>query len=145
MATSFIMGLSAGHRRREDRRNRTDVLAVALNAGLIFAFVWAVPWTWLLHCTPAILGLIGDAAVITGRSVPSNPTVECLESMQHSEASNGTNRPQLYMRTLIVSHITNLFLNWVLIYGNFGAPEGVLGAAWRAPSQHTWPLQCVPS
>ena len=42
---------------------------------------------------------------------------------------NGINQPKLYMGTLIVSHATNLFLNWVLIYGNLGAPAmGTLGA-----------------
>ena len=138
MATSFIMGLSAGVQAIAAQRlgeNRTDVLAVALNAGLIFAFVWAVPWTWLLHwASPAIFGfLIGDAAVI-GEGVPYLQ-IRLLSAFGVGINAafrgfwNGTNRPQLYMRTLIVSHITNLFLNWVLIYGNLGAPElGVLGA-----------------
>ena len=41
---------------------------------------------------------------------------------------NGINQPVLH-GTLIVSHVTNLFLNWVLIYGNLGAPAlGTLGA-----------------
>ena len=46
MAVSFIMGLSAGVQAIAARRlgeDRHDILAVALNAGLVLAFVWAVP------------------------------------------------------------------------------------------------------
>jgi putative MATE family efflux protein len=43
---------------------------------------------------------------------------------------NGVNLSHLYMRTLIVMHITNAVLNYVLIFGAFGFPEmGVQGAA----------------
>ena len=35
----------------------------------------------------------------------------------------------VYLRTLLIMHALNIFLNWVLIFGNLGAPEmGVLGA-----------------
>lgn len=35
----------------------------------------------------------------------------------------------VYLKTLIIMHSLNIFLNWVLIYGNLGAPEmGVYGA-----------------
>ena len=33
---------------------------------------------------------------------------------------NGVNLSKVYMRTLIVMHLSNIFLNWVLIYGNLG-------------------------
>jgi putative MATE family efflux protein len=36
----------------------------------------------------------------------------------------------LYLRTILVMHALNIFLNWVLIFGNLGAPKmGVSGAA----------------
>jgi putative MATE family efflux protein len=42
---------------------------------------------------------------------------------------NGVNLSRLYMRTLVVMHAANIFLNWVLIYGNLGAPRlGATGA-----------------
>lgn len=35
----------------------------------------------------------------------------------------------VYLRTLLIMHAINIFLNWVLIFGNLGAPElGVFGA-----------------
>ena len=43
---------------------------------------------------------------------------------------NGIGRSRTYMSTLIVIHALNIFLNWVFIYGNLGAPVlGVRGAA----------------
>jgi putative MATE family efflux protein len=36
---------------------------------------------------------------------------------------------RVYLQTLVIMHIINIFLNWVLIFGNLGAPElGVFGA-----------------
>ena len=35
----------------------------------------------------------------------------------------------IYLKTLLIMHAINIFLNWVLIFGNLGAPElGVYGA-----------------
>ena len=42
---------------------------------------------------------------------------------------NGVGLTMVYMRIIIVMHALNIFLNWVLIYGNLGAPAmGVTGA-----------------
>ena len=42
---------------------------------------------------------------------------------------NAIDKSILYMRTLISMHAVNIFLNWVLIFGNLGAPElGAMGA-----------------
>jgi MATE family multidrug resistance protein len=138
MATSFIMGLSAGVQAVSSRRlgeGKRDVLAVALNAGLIFAFIWAIPWTALLHWgAPAIFSILIDDPAVAAEGVPYFQA-RLLSALAVGINSafrgywNGINLPKLYMRTLMVSHITNLFLNWVLIFGNLGAPEmGTLGA-----------------
>ncbi|NIV76136.1 MAG: MATE family efflux transporter, partial [Gammaproteobacteria bacterium] len=42
---------------------------------------------------------------------------------------NAVERPRLYVCTLLLIHATNIFLNWVLIFGNLGAPAlGATGA-----------------
>jgi MATE family multidrug resistance protein len=138
MAVSFIMGLSAGVQAIAARRlgeNRHDVLAVALNAGLVLAFVWAIPWTALFHgLAPQLFGFLVDDPAVAAQAVPYFQ-VRLLAALgvginfAFRGYWNGINQPKLYMSTLIVSHAANLFLNWVLIYGNLGAPAlGTLGA-----------------
>ena len=138
MAVSFIMGLSAGVQAIAARRlgeNKHDVLAVALNAGLVLAFVWAIPWTAMLHgLAPQFFSVLVDDTAVAAQAVPYFQ-VRLLAALgvginfAFRGYWNGINQPKLYMGTLILSHVTNLFLNWVLIYGNLGAPAlGTLGA-----------------
>jgi MATE family multidrug resistance protein len=138
MAISFIMGLSSGVQAIAARRmgeGRSEILAVALNAGLVLAIVWAIPWTALLHSLAyEMFGvLISDPAVIA-EGVPYF-RIRVLGALgvginfAFRGYWNGINLPKLYMGTLFVSHLTNLFLNWVFIFGNLGAPEmGTYGA-----------------
>ena len=139
MAISFIMGLSAGVQAIAARRlgeGRHDILAVALNAGLILAVIWAIPWTaLLLNWAPELFELLLDDKAVVAEAVPYF-RVRCLAALgvginfAFRGYWNGINLPKLYMSTLIVAHITNLFLNWVLIFGNLGAPAmGTVGAA----------------
>ena len=138
MAVSFIMGLSAGVQAIAARRlgeDKHDILAVALNAGLVLALIWAIPWTALLHgLAPQLFTFLVDDPAVAAQAVPYFQ-VRLLGALgvginfAFRGYWNGINQPKLYMSTLIVSHVSNLFLNWVLIYGNLGAPAlGTLGA-----------------
>ncbi|MCW5753978.1 MAG: MATE family efflux transporter [Phycisphaeraceae bacterium] len=43
----------------------------------------------------------------------------------------GMHRPQIVMVAAFAGNVCNVFVNWVLIFGNLGAPElGLAGAAW---------------
>lgn len=45
----------------------------------------------------------------------------------------GLGNTQLHMRMSLLAMVANVFLNWVLIYGNLGLPAlGVAGAAWAS-------------
>lgn len=138
MAISFIMGLSAGVQAIAARRlgeDKHDILAIALNTGLVLAVAWAIPWTALLHhLAPELFALLVDDPAVVAEGVPyfQARLLGALGvgiNFAFRGYWNGINRPKLYMGTLIVSHLTNLFLNWVLIFGHLGAPEmGTLGA-----------------
>ncbi len=139
MAISLIMGLSAGVQAIAARRfgeGKHDALATALNAGLIIAIVWAIPWMAALHAwAPDLFGLLLDDTSVVAEAVPYF-RIRCLAALgvgfnfAFRGYWNGINQPKLYMSTLVVAHITNLFLNWVFIFGNLGAPEmGTSGAA----------------
>lgn len=138
MAIAIIMGLSAGVQAIVARRmgeGASSTLAVALNAGLVLAFVAMVPWTALIHWLAApLFGALVDDPLVVAEGVPyfQARIIGALGvgiNFAFRGFWNGINLPKLYMGTLIVSHTTNLFLNWVLIFGNLGAPEmGTLGA-----------------
>lgn len=43
----------------------------------------------------------------------------------------GMHRPGIVLVSAVAGNLVNVFINWLLIYGNWGAPElGVAGAAW---------------
>jgi MATE family multidrug resistance protein len=139
MAIALIMGLSAGVQAIVARRmgeGRTDTLAVALNAGLVIAFVVMIPWTALIHSfAHPLFGLLVDDPAVVAEGVPYFKArilgaVGVGINFAFRGYWNGINQPKLYMGTLVVSHAVNLLLNWVLIFGNLGAPAlGTEGAA----------------
>ncbi len=101
------------------------MLAVAIGLPLGYTLAEAAPWFFSL--------LTDDAAVSSGGSrylairlmgmgaVAAN---YCFRGFY-----NGIGRSMVYMSTLIVIHASNIFLNWVFIYGNLGSRAmGVEGA-----------------
>ena len=138
MAIAFIIGLSAGVQALAARRlgeERHSETAVPLNGGLTLALMIGVPLCFILwHATPwAFKFLTGDPAV-------AELGVPYLQVRLLSMVAVGMNfsfrgywsaihMTGIYLRTIVVMHIINIFLNWVLIFGNLGAPElGVFGA-----------------
>ena len=134
--SAFILGLSAGVQAMAARRvgeGRSGETAIPLNGGLLLALGLAVPWSAVLitfaHDYFPIL--TSDVAVVEQGVPYLRARLVAMFAMGMNFAFRGywnaVDKSILYMRTLIFMHVVNIFLNWVLIFGNLGAP--VLGAA----------------
>lgn len=134
-ASAFILGLGAGVQAVSARRlgeGRADETAIPLNGGLIAAIAAAVPWSLALFVlAPVLFPLLVDDAAVVADGVPyvqARFLGMAAAAMNFSFRGfwNATDRSGLYMRTLVVMHVSNVALNWLLIYGNLGFPR--LGA-----------------
>ena len=138
LAISFIIGLSAGVQALAARRlgeERHTETAVPLNGGLMLAVLIGLPLCALLYMAiPATYSYLSDDPAVVAQGVPY------LQARILSMVAVGMNfsfrgywsaihMTGVYLRTLLIMHACNIFLNWVLIFGNLGAPElGVFGA-----------------
>jgi len=138
LLSAFILGLSAGVQAMAARRvgqGRRHETAIPLNGGLLLAVVVAVPWSAsLIALAPEYFPwLTGDPAVVEQGVPYLRARLFAMFAMGMNFAFRGywnaVDKSILYMRTLISMHVINIFLNWVLIFGNLGAPElGATGA-----------------
>jgi putative MATE family efflux protein len=139
MATAFITGLSSGVQAMAARRlgeGQTDKTAIPLNGGLLLAIAMAIPLTGLLFfATPSLFPFLMSEPAVIAVGVPY-VQVRMLGiaatgvNFVFRGYWNGVNLSKLYMQTLVLMHITNIILNYILIFGKFGAPTlGATGAA----------------
>jgi len=138
MAIAVILGLSTGVQAMASRRvgeGRDSETAIPLDGGLLLALVIGLPLSLLLMAwAPEIFAFLNDdpEVVVLG--------ADYLEIRLLAMVGVGMNfsfrgywsavrMTRLYMGTLVTMHVVNVFLNWVLIFGNLGAPAlGVYGA-----------------
>jgi len=135
LLTAFILGLSAGVQAIASRRvgeGRDDETAVPLNGGLLLAVLVGVPLSiGLIFGAPFYFPWLTDDAAVVAEGVPylqARLVAMAAMGINYSFRGywNAIDRSMLYMSTLIVMHAVNIALNWVLIFGNLGAPA--LGA-----------------
>lgn len=138
LCSAFILGLGAGVQAMAARRvgeGRRDQVAVPLNGGLLLAAGMAIPWSVALIFSADVFfpWVSADPAVVAEGVPYLQARLVAMTAMGMNYAFRGfwnaTDRSKLYMRTLMTMHVINIFLNWVLIFGNLGAPAlGATGA-----------------
>lgn len=139
LAMAFITGLATGVQAMAARRKGEDRLtemAVPLNGGLIQAVILGVPMSIaVIYFAPQFFPVLVDDPAVYELGIPYlRIRLIGLTAIAMNFAFrgywNGVNLSRLYMRTLVIMHVTNVTLNWLLIYGHLGFPElGVEGAA----------------
>ena len=138
MAISFIIGLSAGVQALAARRlgeGRTTETAIPLNGGLILALIIGIPLCIILVLfTPTAFTFLTDDPAVQELGTPYlQVRIFGMMAVGMNFSFRGywsaIHMTGVYLRTLLIMHAINIFLNWVLIFGNLGAPElGVFGA-----------------
>jgi multidrug resistance protein, MATE family len=138
MFMALLLGISVGVQTTAARRKGAgalDEMAVPLNGGLLIMLCVAPPLSALLYWgVPAIYPYLNSDPEVIAQGVPYlQARVLAILFVGANFAFRGywnaVDLPRLYMGTLIVMHASNIFLNWVLIFGNLGAPAlGTQGA-----------------
>ena len=135
----FIFGVQSGAsvlisqywgKQEMDSINR--VLGVAMWVALMVSSLFAavllicpVEFLSLFGNEPEVIQLAAQYGSIAGLSYVCNAF-----TMMYVATYRSMERPQLGMYILVASMVVNTFLNWVFIFGKFGAPAlGILGAA----------------
>lgn len=138
MALALILGLSTGVQALAARRvgeGRLDETAVPLNGGLMLSLVFGIPLAaMLVWLTPGILAAINPDPDVVDTATPYlQVRLLAVMAVGMNFSFRGywsaVHMTRLYLATLVVMHAVNIFLNWVFIFGNLGAPAmGVTGA-----------------
>ncbi len=138
MSQAFIMALGAGVQAMAARRlgeGKLDETALPLNGGLFLAVVLGVPVAILMwFLSPLVFDFLSSDPEVAAIGIPYWKArlfglVAVGMNFGFRGYWNGVNRSGLYLQTLLLMHVVNIFLNWVLIFGHLGMPTlGATGA-----------------
>jgi MATE family multidrug resistance protein len=138
LAISFIIGLSAGVQALAARRlgeGRESETAIPLNGGLLLALLIGLPLCIILIlATPVAFTFLTEDPTVRELGTPYlQIRIASMIAVGMNFSFRGywsaIHMTGVYLQTLLIMHAINIFLNWVLIFGNLGAPElGVFGA-----------------
>lgn len=136
---SIILGLSTGVQATASRRKGQGRLSESghfLNAALLLIVCIAPILSVILsQSAPSIYPIVNNDPDVVERGVPylqirAMGIIFVSSNFAFRGYWNAVDMTRLYMTTLIAMHIVNIVLNYILIFGNFGAPAlGVEGAA----------------
>lgn len=138
LSMAFILGLSTGVQAICARRvgeGAHGEIAVPLNGGLMLALLLGTPLAAVLILfAPELLGLVNRDPEVVAEAAPYlQVRLMALVFVGMNFSFRGywsaVHRTGIYLITLLIMHAVNIVLNWVLIFGNLGAPAmGVAGA-----------------
>lgn len=132
---AFLTGLATGVQAMAARRlgeGREGEIAVPLNGSLALSVLMGVPLTIIIwNAAPYLFPYLVDDPLVVESGVPywrARAFAITAVGMNFSFRGfwNGVNLSRLYMRTLVVMHVCNIAMNYVLIFGKLGLPA--LGA-----------------
>jgi putative MATE family efflux protein len=139
LGVAFITGMSTGVQATASRRKgegKNSETAVALNGGLVLVACIAVPLSALLiFLAPHMMSVLStDSKVVEIGSPYLQIRYLAMIAVGANFAFrgywNGVDKSKLYLRTLVVMHVCNVAISYVLIFGVLGAPKmGATGAA----------------
>lgn len=139
LVLAFVVGIAPAVQGLVARRRgegSTEPTSLPLNAGLLTALVVGIPLTILCYVfTPFLFSLISSDPAVTKIGVPFLRTLytAIVAVGLHSAFKGywaGMERPKTYMLIVLSMNVLNFIGNYLLIYGNFGAPKmGATGAA----------------
>ena len=139
VAQAIILGLSTGVQASASRRKgqgRLNETGHFLNAALIIIVICAPLLAWLvISFAPVVYPWVNSDPAVIEQGVPylqirAMGILFVAMNFSFRGFWNAVDLTRLYMSTLISMHVVNIVLNYILIFGNFGAPAmGVEGAA----------------
>ena len=135
---ALILGISTGVQSTAARKKgegRTDRAAAILNTAILLVILVAPIFSlFLIQIAPIVFPYLNSDASVIGRGVPYlewrlGAIIFVGINFAFRGYWNALDMSRVYMTTLIMMHACNIVLNYVLIFGNFGAPAyGVTGA-----------------
>lgn len=138
LCLALILGVSSGVQAMAARRKgegKPNEAANILNAALLLVVGITPALSVVLYvAAPRLLPLLNGDPAVQAELVPyfqARIVAAVCIAMNYSFRGywNGVDKSRLYLATLLVIHSSNVALNWVLIFGNLGAPAlGATGA-----------------
>lgn len=135
---AFVMGVAPAVQGIVSRRRgeeSTEKKCLPLNGGLLLSLMIGLPLSVIFFLlSPSIFALISSDPEVTKEGVPylqALYTAIVAVGMNRAFQGhwNGMARAKVYMLNILFINCLNVFLNYVLIFGNFGAPAlGTMGA-----------------
>ena len=136
LAISLIMGLSSGVQTLVARRKgqeRQSEIAQPLSWGLLLALLTTLPLILFFTAIsdPMVALMSSDLKALTIADQYFEYRILAMLAVGFNLTFrgywNGTNRPMVYLRVLLITHLLNVLISYALIFGHFGLPA--MGAA----------------